>query len=55
MPEEVFESIIYNLVIIAVHQVKANSEDTSLNIDITDNSLRFKNLIASAGVKTPIR
>lgn len=51
MPEEVCEFIIYNLVNNAVHHGKVDSVVTPLHINITDNSLCFKNLVVGSEVE----
>ena len=47
IPEEVFEFIVFNLVNNAVHHGKVDSKTNPLRIDITDNSLCFKNAVVN--------
>ncbi len=52
IPEEVFEFIIYNLLNNAVHHGKVDSDASPLRIDITDNSLCFKNTVVGSVVES---
>lgn len=47
IPEEVFEFIVFNLVSNAVQHGKVDCETNPLHIDITDNSLCFKNAVVN--------
>jgi len=47
IPEEVFEFILYNLVSNAVNHGRVNNKTISMHIEITANSVCFKNAISS--------
>jgi signal transduction histidine kinase len=51
MPEEVFEFILYNLVNNVVHHGKVDNETIPLYINITADSICFKNAVVSNEVK----